>query len=175
MEPGCQTDPGQWALRSLCGEPPLTASQCLAGLLLGCGLVWMASGCSGSNRGAVGGTVTVNGEPLNEGQISFVPMDPALGPTAGATISNGQYQIDAVRGPVAGEYQVQIHAFRKAGKKIWDGMGDEKARPDQKNYVQELAPYLPAKYNDKSELRTTIVAGKVNIQDFHLRFDSMKR
>jgi hypothetical protein len=134
----------------------------------------MAGGCSGSNRGAVSGTVTVNGEPLNEGQISFVPMDPALGPTSGATISNGQYQIDAVRGPVAGEYQVQIHAFRKAGKRIWDGMGDEKARPEQKNYVQELAPYLPAKYNDKSELRATVVAGKVNIQDFHLQLDSIR-
>ena len=115
------------------------------GLILVCGLVFAAGGCGGSNRGAVQGRVTVNGEPLKEGEISFAPLDPSRGPSAGAAISNGEYRIDAARGPVAGAHQVQIRAFRKTGKKVWNGMGDEKASASQKNYVEEVEAFIPPK------------------------------
>jgi hypothetical protein len=133
--------------------------------------VLAAAGCGSSNRGAVKGKVMVNGSPLETGDISFVPIDASLGPTAGAVISNGEYAIDAARGPVAGEYVVRINAFRKTGKKIWDGMGDEKAPDSQKNFVEEVRPLIPPRYNDQSELRATIVADKVNVCDYALQID----
>jgi hypothetical protein len=145
-----------------------------AALVVVCGLVVAAGGCGGSNRGAVKGKVTVNGAALKEGQISFVPLDARLGPTAGAPIADGAYQIDAARGPMAGEYQVQINAFRKTGKKIWDGMGDEKAPASQKNYVEEVEAYIPRKYNTASELRATIKAGEVNVCDFDVKLDGKR-
>jgi hypothetical protein len=143
-------------------------------LALVCTLVLATGGCGGSNRGAVQGKVTFNGAPLKEGQISFVPLDPSLGPTAGATVTDGEYRINASRGPVAGEYQVQINAFRKTGKKIWDGMGDEKAPANQKNYVEEVMAIIPARYNAASELRATIKAGEVNVYDFELKPEGKK-
>jgi hypothetical protein len=150
------------------------AHRWLAGLVLVGTLVFAASGCGGSNRGAVQGKVTFNGDPLKEGQISFVPLDPKLGPTAGGVIVDGEYQIDASRGPVAGEYQIQIVASRKTGRKTWDGMGDEKAPAHQKNYVEEVVAFIPARYNAVSELRATIKAGEVNRYDFDLKPDGKK-
>jgi hypothetical protein len=145
------------------------APRLLVGLVLVGASIVAAGGRGSSNRGAVRGTVTFDGTPLKEGQISFVPLDPKLGPTEGAVIVDGEYQIDAPRGPVAGEYQIQIAAFRKTGKKTWDGMGDEQAPANQKNYVEEVAAYIPARYNAVSELRATIKAGEVNRCDFDLK------
>ena len=150
------------------------APRWLVGLVLVGALFFAAGGCGNSNRGAVRGMVTFNGAPLKEGQISFVPLDLKQGPTAGAVIVNGKYQIDSSQGPVAGEYQVQIVAFRKTGKKTWDGMGDEQAPANQKNYVEEVAAFIPARYNAVSELRATIKAGKVNLYDFDLKPDGKK-
>jgi hypothetical protein len=131
-------------------------------------------GCGSSNRGAVKGKVTVNGEPLQEGQLSFVPLDPGLGPSAGAGIINGEYKIDAAKGPLAGEYRVQINAFRKTGKKTWDGMGDEQGPAGKKNFVEEVEAFIPPKYNTASELRATIKAGEVNVYDFDLEIAAKK-
>ena len=146
----------------------------IAGLVVVCGVVLVAAGCGGSNRGAVRGKVTAGGEPLQAGEISFVPVDPKLGPTAGAVVTNGEYRIDAARGPFAGEYQVQINAFRTTGRKRWDGMGDEKAPAGQRNYVEEMENFIPAKYNSTSELRAMIKAGAVNVCDFDLTLGGKK-
>jgi hypothetical protein len=141
--------------------------------LVGVGVL-AAAGCGSSNRGAVKGKVTVNGSPLEAGDISFVPIDASLGPTAGAVITNGEYAIAAARGPVAGEYVVRINAFGKTGKKIWDGMGDDKAPDSQKNFVEEVKPLIPPRYNDQSELRAKIEAGKVNVCDYALKIDPQR-
>ena len=146
----------------------------IAGLVLICGVALMAAGCGGSNRGAVRGKVTADGKPLQEGEIAFVPVDAKQGPTAGAVITDGEYQIDAARGPFAGEYQVQINAFRKTGRKRWDGMGDEKAPASQRNYVEEVENFIPAKYNSASGLRAVIKAGEVNVYDFDLTLGGKK-
>src|SRR5262249_17109066 len=150
------------------------APRWLVGLVLAGALVVAAGGCGSSNRGAGRGGGGVNGAPLKEGQISFVPLDVKQGPTAGAGIVDGEYQIDASQGPVAGEYKVELVAFRKTGKKTWDGMGDEKAPANQKNYVEEVVPFIPTRYNAVSELRATIKAGEVNLYDFDLKPDGKK-
>ncbi len=141
--------------------------------LLFCMLL-VVSGCAGSTRGAVQGKVTWDGDPLEEGEISFIPLDPKLGPTAGAPIRRGEYAIDAARGPVAGKYRVQINAFRKTGRKVWDGMGDEKAPAAQKNFVEEIEAFIPPRYNERSDLRATVEAGKVNHFDWPLKSDPRK-
>jgi hypothetical protein len=140
----------------------------IAELVVVCSVILVAAGCGGSNRGAIRGKVTADGKPLQEGEISFVPVEPKLGPTAGAVVTNGEYRIDAARGPFAGEHQVQINAFRPTGKKRWDGMGDEKAPAGQRNYVEEVENFIPAKYNSASGLRAVIKAGEVNVYDFDL-------
>jgi hypothetical protein len=134
------------------------------GLLTGCG--------SDSPRVAVDGQVTFEGQPLASGQIAFIPLGAESAPTAGATISEGRYQIPAEQGPFPGEHRVEIRAYRSTGKKVWDGMGDENAPATQKRYVEELEQYLPRIYNDESTLRVTITGPKKDQHDFALRASS---
>src|SRR5262245_26079522 len=117
-------------------------------------VVLSLSGCGEtSNRGAVRGQVTVNGEPLELGDITFVSTGSAAVPSSGAAIVKGSYEISSEQGPMAGQYQVQIRAFRGTGRKSWDGVGDERAPASQKNYVEDMGQFIPSKYNDASELK----------------------
>lgn len=81
-------------------------------LILGVGLLAGPSGCGGANplgRRAIRGTVTLNGEPLSSGSLSFAPLA-EKGVQSGATITNGTFSIPAEKGLPPGEYQVSIHA-----------------------------------------------------------------
>jgi hypothetical protein len=62
----------------------------LAGLALLTGL----TGCGGSSSG-ISGSVTYEGQPVENGNITFNPAD-GKGPQAGGTITDGQYKIDHV-------------------------------------------------------------------------------
>jgi hypothetical protein len=150
-----------WPTGPLFCSAALTLMPLLAAMLAGCG--------SDSPRVAVEGQVTLDGHPLPSGQIAFIPLGAASAPTAGATIEQGRYQIAADGGPFPGEHRVEIRAFRGTGKKVWDGMGDERAPPSQKRYVEELEQYIPRNYNDESTLRVTIRGPKADRHDFPLR------
>jgi hypothetical protein len=137
-------------------------------LLLAACAALAAGGCGESRRGAVQGKVTVNGVPLEEGTIAFVGLGGSAGPSAGAKVVKGAYTIPAEKGPFAGEYQVQIRAYRATGQKVWDGMGDDRDPAGKRQMVGKMESYVPARYNDASELRATIKAGAVNVHDFAL-------
>ena len=134
-----------------------------------------AAGCGGASRAGVSGTVTVNGQPLEAGDISFAPVAPQGGPTAGAAIVRGRYKVSAEQGLLPGEYKVQVHAFRGTGKKTWDGMGEPSAPASQKHYVEEMEQYIPAAYNDATELRARVVAGKTNDFKFDLQVPAARK
>ncbi|WP_437191712.1 hypothetical protein [Planctomicrobium sp. SH527] len=58
-------------------------------------LVLLVSGCGGPTapqRASVSGEVLVDGQPLSEGVISFIPTDGVKGPTSGTKVLNGRYQ-----------------------------------------------------------------------------------
>lgn len=140
-------------------------------LLIVFGVAFSVLGCGGGEsieRGSVQGKVTVNGEPLEKGQISFVPFDTSIGPSSGAEIVNGEYEISEEKGPAPGRYQVQIKAFRGTGKMVWDGMGEEN-NPD-KNMVEDMTQYIPKEYNATSKLEAEIAGGEDNEKDFDLTF-----
>jgi hypothetical protein len=103
-------------------------------------------GCSGS-KGTVSGEVTLDGEPLKEGTIRFVPTD-GKSQTASATISKGHYRAEAP----PGEHRVEISAPKVLGKrKMYD-------TPDSP-IVDEVGELLPSRYNVKSELTLSVRSG----------------
>ena len=122
--------------------------------------VLLAVGCeSSSDRAALEGIVTLDGEPLPDGQIVFLPQADATGPSAGSTIENGNYSVPADMGLFAGNFRVEITAERKTGRKIVGFLGEE---------VDQVENYLPARYNDQSELVAQVEAGRKNTFDFEL-------
>jgi hypothetical protein len=116
----------------------------------------LLAGCSDNHTAVVTGTVRVDGEPLEKGSISFVPVD-GQGVTAGGEILDGKYTV-AKASP--GTMAVQIRYPQVAGtKKLYD-------TPESpiRNVFREV---LPAKYNDRTELRLEVQPGN-NEKDWDL-------
>jgi hypothetical protein len=80
------------------------------------------AGCGkkGPKRAAVAGSVSLDGQPIAEGVIQFLPVEGTLGPEAGGVIENGRYDIPRQRGPVVGKNRIELRASKKTGRKIQD-------------------------------------------------------
>lgn len=105
----------------------------------------------GAQRASMAGKVSWKGSPLAKGHITF---QPEKGPTAMGPITNGEYQINGV--PV-GKCSVSIEGFEE---------GPEVAvSPTRKE--KSSVQILPAEYNKKSTLQTTVGEGS-NTADFKL-------
>ena len=113
----------------------------------------LACGCSqGPKLYPVSGTVTFDGSPVENGDILFIPVDPALGPEPG-TIKEGKYALQAREG----KKRVEIRASKvlPGGAK---GAGGEPV-PEE---------YLPRKFNSESTLSAEVKSSGENKVDFAL-------
>jgi hypothetical protein len=121
-----------------------------------CGVV---SGCG--NRGAVQGTVTLDGQPVDGGRIFFVPDgDPAGRPQVYAAIAQGKYSLPASKGPEIGHYRVEIVWHKKPGK--------QEPPADPGLVTDDMKQIIPAAYNSKTTLFVDVGRG-TNTFDFALK------
>lgn len=120
--------------------------------LLACLICLLVCGCgeSGPQRAAITGEVTFNGEPIETGSIQFVPELGVVGKSVATQITQGKFELSLDKGPAVGKNKVLIQASRKTGKKVKDIMGE---------MVEQTVPFVPAKYNKKSELIIEIKPG----------------
>lgn len=111
-------------------------------------LVALFAGCTrGGAEATVSGAVTLDGHPLKEGLIRFVPAD-GKSQTADASIVNGTFQ--AAVPP--GEKVIEITAPRVIGRiKMYE-------TPDSP-VVDKVAELLPDHYNIRSKLRLSVAKG----------------
>jgi hypothetical protein len=121
-----------------------------------CALSMATSGCSTeAGKGTVSGTVTLDGQPLKDGLIRFVPVDGQTA-TAEAMIVDGEFRALL---PI-GEKRVSISAPKVVGKRP----AYQAAGAPSIDIVEEL---LPARYNAKSELTLNVTGGRQDA-DFKL-------
>jgi hypothetical protein len=121
------------------------------------------AGCGGEKqpqRFALEGTVTLDGEPLTEGNIRFLPAPETDGGMVGAKISEGRFVIPAEKGAVPGKYRVEIGASRKTGRKV--------PNPMSQQLVDEFVQFLPERYNLQSTLTTEVTVAGPNRFEFAL-------
>lgn len=130
-------------------------------LLAAC--VLTACGCE-KRLATVEGRVTFENQPVEDGAISFESAD-KQGPSSGGTIQDGQYRIERVP---PGKKVVRITAQRKTGKKIPLESMFPKGMVPAGVMTDEIIEYVPAKYNDQSELSAE-VGGGANHLDFELK------
>ena len=126
----------------------------LAALLLA-----LAAGCTGgSPSGTVSGEVRLDGQPVKEGLIRFVPTDGQSTYTE-APITDGKYSAAVPQG----DTRVEITADRVVRQeKMYDA-------PDSP-LVDVKEPIIPEKYNTASELTYTVTAG-TQTKNFDLEGD----
>jgi len=128
---------------------------CCLGLVLP--LFLIVPGCqknSGPNLATVTGVVTVDGNPLPSGQIVFHDPQGQIGSSAGQ-ILQGRYTTTCP--PIV--MRVEITDYRDV-----EGKFDE-SNPGAKVPLREQ--YLPARYNEQSELTADVKEGR-NQLDFPL-------
>jgi hypothetical protein len=84
-------------------------------------MVLPLAGCgdSGPKRVAIEGMVLVDGKPLPQGSIQFLPVG-QQGPMAAATVNNGKFVLPRSEGPVAGEHAIEVIAIRDLGFSLDD-------------------------------------------------------
>ncbi|ODU01388.1 MAG: hypothetical protein ABS79_01745 [Planctomycetes bacterium SCN 63-9] len=129
-------------------------------------VVLTVSGCGGSAsdglpRQAISGTVTLDGQPMVGGAVTFIP-DGFEGPGVGSPIQDGAYSLSAQDGPVPGRYRVAIYRQMPTGKTIQD--------PDDTSVVfEEKFETIPEIYNVRTELKAEVKAGGSNHFPFDLK------
>ncbi len=115
-------------------------------------------GCGSGAAAGVSGKVTLDGSPLDDATITFVPVSGGQRQAAWATVKDGQYTIAAKDGLGTGQFHVEIRALRVTAEKTTQN--DPTLIP-----AKEI---VPSKYNSKSELIVEIKPGK-NTADFDLK------
>jgi len=139
-------------IRVTCRRTILTAVLLCTIAVLGC------NRSQGPRRAAVSGSVTLDGKPVPEGTITFLPSGDTQGPSAGGEIRDGAFDLNARQGPVVGTCRVEIRATRKTGEKVQFGVREADA----------VEQYIPQRYNTRSELTAAVIADEPNRLDFEL-------
>jgi hypothetical protein len=119
------------------------------------------SGCGygSSDHVPVQGSVTFDGQPVDNGTITFYPQDKGKAQVS-TEIVGGKYKLESGKGPMPGKYRVEILWKKKTGRQV-PTPGDETALMDETQQV------LPPQYNTQSTLTAEIEA-KSNTKDFPL-------
>jgi hypothetical protein len=123
-------------------------------VLLLLGLAALAGCGPAEQRVHVWGEVTLNGEPLESGRISFRPSAGTQSPTAGGLITAGRYEIPRDLGPAPGTFEVEIWSPQKTGKQVPAG-----APAPPGTLVDEVKESVPARYNQRSTLTVELQPG----------------
>jgi len=127
------------------------------GLLMIALMLQVGCGPSGPDIARVQGTVTMDGKPLPNAIIMFVPVGGR--PSVSETDANGKYVLEfsgGRKGAIPGINRVEINTGRLAYEK------------DGKNYPA-VKESVPVQYNRLTTLEFNVEAGKNNTADFALK------
>lgn len=117
------------------------------------------AGC-GANDGmiTISGSVTLDGEPVEDGSISLMPIKG--GGMGGGFIENGYYTAKSSPGEMA----VQIHSSKMVKKK------NPSREEVERGLTEDSVSIIPPVYNRQSKLRITVAPDQKNFE-FNLTKD----
>jgi hypothetical protein len=129
-------------------------------IILCSSVVFFVGGCSsdpeGPPREGVSGTVSLDGQPLEQGSIQFL----SGGTSGGSAIAGGKFSIAREQGLSPGSYRVVINSGE--GSTVPEGEMPGTTRLTHKELV-------PKQYNEKSTLTAEVKAGGPNVFEFTLK------
>lgn len=141
-----------------------TLSECLTWMLLPIAAVALGGCDIAKSRGwaSIQGSVSYEGQPVGDGKITFLPQAPN-GRAVSSEIHKGTYSIPSKLKLAGGEYYVQIAGYRPTGKKGTPS-------PYGSNTDLEIhEQYIPAVYNNRTELTASIDTGETKTLNFDLK------
>jgi len=127
------------------------------------------SGCSGGNKGParapVQGTITLDGQPLQNALVRFVPQAPTTGPAAMTSVEEGKFELPLKYGPLVGSHRVEIVRCELEPDPE-DVEAVQKYLAERKK--RKRVPGIPARYNEQSSLSAEVSAKGPNEFQFDL-------
>ena len=125
-------------------------------------VVVLASGCSDPDgRAEVSGTIKLAGQTLNDGLISFEPLE-GQDTKSGAMIENGAFRIPRQKGLKPGKYLVRV----TAGDGKTPTNPEEIGGPSKTNIVSK--DRIPPEWSARSKQEVTICGTEPNNFDFDI-------
>src|SRR5262245_31506548 len=126
-------------------------------------LLLVAGGCGdrAGGRQEISGTVTLRGQPLDEGVIEFHLLDGSpgqLGTKSGEMINDGKYLVPKAQGLVPGKYRVVISSGERKGARLGAG------NPGPKSIFSKER--IPPDYNLKTKQVVEVKRGGPNKFDY---------
>lgn len=135
------------------------------------------AGCGSSNneypRAAVRGIVLLDGEPLPEGIIRFIPQGPDKGPKSSAEIRVGMFKVDEEYGPVVGSHRIEIESTDDGGYARDDEQALDRLKAEGIKQIKVVK--VPAIYNNRSQLTTSVTLDGPNDFTFELSTNPKKQ
>lgn len=126
-------------------------------------LLVVCAGCGSKDangRVAVSGLVTLDGQPLDDGYITLIPV--SSGPAVSGKIQEGEFRLAPADGPAIGPYLVEIDAVRPTGRIV--------EHPDLfGETTEETENIVPPQFNRKTTLRVEVVADGENRFEFDVK------
>lgn len=124
-------------------------------------VVFHIAGCGHRAPEAVSGRVTLDGKPLSEAVILFVPLDAGRKKTGGEIV-DGNYQLESEVGLLPGRYRVEI-ADNPPLDSPPGGTGDR--------HRAALRRRFPSRYTHDSPFTIEFAIGGATAMDFELKSD----
>jgi hypothetical protein len=122
--------------------------------------VTLLTGCSHTDRCGFSGNVTLDGEPVDRGSISFASKSKESRSRSGSRIKMGKFEVSAEKGLLPGKYSVRITSPTPSVP-----------TPGAPGYLGLSTPVerIPPKYNMKTELEVEIDRETDNSFEFDLK------
>jgi hypothetical protein len=147
--------------RSAKGSRAFGLRSLVAILLVGCG-----EG-DGLDRVAVSGKVTLDGRPLAQGSIQFIPKDGDSRAAAHGEVVDGSYSIPASDGPAPGAFSVTVLPSEESASGTTaptpDGSAERPGDPPPDALGEPTVFFKPT-----TPMEATVAAGAANTFDFGL-------
>lgn len=125
------------------------------------GIALTVAGCAKQGeweRVELQGEVTYAGQPVQKGQIRFIPADGSRGPITIDPIEGGTYSTQNTGGVPIGTLRVEIAGYDP----------EEYATAPTGPGSRPVRQLLPEKYNSQSELKITVDSNTPEELNFHL-------
>jgi hypothetical protein len=107
------------------------------------------AGCQNADLAEVSGRVTLDGKPLSEGLVTFLPAPETAGPEFSGNVSNGEYRV--TQSVLPGAYSVKVRSWQKTGRIVESPYGGN---------TDEIIDIIPKRYGSpESELTAELNSG----------------
>jgi len=136
----------------------------LVPVLIALNASFVGCGRSYGGRKEIKGKVTLKGEPVDDGQIDFIPISGDQATKSGAQILKGEYKIPAEFGLLPGKYRVAITAGD--GRTRADAAPDQPPGPTGANIVSK--DRIPKEYNIESKQEVDVTEKGPNVFNYEI-------